>query len=116
MKRLTGFFNTPNFENARNLIIHCTGFDPYNWWSWPTRGLPVIWVTERLGQILKVRHAFAHGFDVPPYPWTQSTTGSVRLTSNAVDDVEALLRNLVRRTDQGMRAHAFGTYGTALNW
>lgn len=109
-------FNTPSFENARRLILEGTGFDPYSFWNWPRRGHGVPWVQTRLNEILKVRHSFAHGFGLPSFAWTQGPSGQVRLTTQAVGDVRALLDNLVRRTDSGLSAHIATAYGRDTGW
>ena len=109
-------FNTANFENSRELIVKCTGYDPYGDWGWKRRRLTVLQVSQLLNQILKVRHSFAHGFPVPTYPWTQSPSGKVRLTNSGVKDSEDLLRHLVSATDSGIASHIQHTYSIVVQW
>ena len=109
-------FNTPNWENTRNLLNQYTGYDPINDWVWLRRGMDRFQVQERWKEILQVRHSFAHGFDVRAYDWTQSPSGRVRLTSKAVQETEAFFKNLVNVTDGRMKAYINQTYGIPSIW
>lgn len=106
-------FNTPNAENARNLLLRYTGFDPWPFWVWPARHMNAVQIRDRLVEILKVRHSFAHGFSMPAYSWNTSSSGHVRLNWAAIAMTDYFFQNLVRRTDSGMRGHILATYGQA---
>ena len=67
-------------------------------------------------KLYAVRHSFAHGFEMPDYDWTQSPSGRVRLTSKAIQEIEAFFKNLVNITDSGMKAHIKSTYKLANIW
>lgn len=109
-------FNTPNWENTRALLERYTGYDPINDWSRSQRGMNRHQVQNRWVEILKVRHSFAHGSDLRAYSWTESPTGRIRLTSKAIQETEAFFRNLVKVTDNGMKAHIELTYGLTGFW
>lgn len=109
-------FNTPNWENSRNLLVQNTGYDPIADWVWRVRGMTNIQVHERLNEILGVRHSFAHGFDMPSYDWTQSPSGRVRLTGRSIQDIEAFFKHLVKVTDKGMKVHILQTYSISTAW
>ena len=115
-ERALGRFNTPKWEDTRNLLNQYTGYDPINDWVWLRRGMDRFQVKERWEKILQIRHSFAHGFDVPAYDWTQSPSGRVRLTSKAVQETEAFFKNLVNVTDGRMKAYINQTYGIPSIW
>lgn len=114
--RLAERFNTPNWENSRNLLLSATGYDPMPDWVWPARKMNVQQVKERLNEILRVRHSFAHGFPVPSYTWNRTKGGRVRLTVGVLRDVERFFNNLVQRTSAGLAAHVQARYGVSPNW
>ncbi|WP_457798913.1 HEPN domain-containing protein [Methylocystis sp. S23] len=96
-------FNTPNFENSRNILVEYTGYDPYSDWVWSKKSMSVIQVQALHNEILKVRHSFAHGHSIPRYTWNTVPSGRCRLTAKSIDLVEAFFKNLVRCTDTGMK-------------
>ena len=109
-------FNTPNWENTRNLLNRYTGYDPINDWGGSQINMNLEQVRQRLNEILRVRHSLAHGSDMPGYNWTQSPSGRVRLTSKAIQKTEVFFKNLVNVTDSGMKAHIESIYGSTDFW
>ena len=109
-------FNTPNWENTQQCLKDCTEYDPINDWIWSRRKMNGFQVRARLNEILRVRHSFAHGFDMPSYDWTRSPSGRVRLTSKAIQVTETFFKNLARVTDNGMKEHIESTYGLPNIW
>lgn len=109
-------FNTPNWENSRTFLIQVTGFDPIAHWTWPARGMGVPQVQERMNQILKVRHSFAHGSSIPTYPWNRTPTGRVSLRQSVLIDIESFFNNIVKRTDAGMASHLNAAFGRTVSW
>ena len=109
-------FNTPNWENTRDILRRYTGYDPINDWSSSQGNMNLEQVRERLTEILKVRHSFAHGSNIPAYVWTQSPSGNVRLTSKAIQDADAFFKRLVKVTDNGMKSHIESTYSLTNIW
>lgn len=109
-------FNTPNWENCRQLLTDFTGYDPINDWSWPARQMSGPLLRVRINEILKVRHSFAHGVAMPSFGWNTSSAGEVRLTSAILGDVDACFRNLVAKTDRGLKRHLKASFGIKVSW
>lgn len=109
-------FNTPNSENTRNLLVLCTGYDPWNDWAWARSNLNALQVRMRLNEILKVRHSFAHGFTMPAFAWNQTPQGDTRINRRLLNWNRAFLNHIVAKTDHGMKAHLQNTYNRALTW
>ena len=109
-------FNTPNWENTRNIIVQYTGYEPISDWGRSQPNMNLEQVKQRLAEILNVRHSFAHGSDMRAYVWTQSPSGRVRLTSKAILETATFFKNLVKVTDRGMKEHIELTYGLASIW
>lgn len=108
--------NTPNAENCREFMLTYTGYDPWGDWIWPSRKMSALDVRERLNEILRVRHSFAHGFAMPAYNWNTSASGDVRLTAKSMSDVRAFFLNLVERTEMGMDSHISQEYQRTSGW
>ena len=63
--KLAAELNTPNWDKTRDLLITVTGMDPYASWVWIPKFSNPTDTKNFFDGILKVRHAFAHGFSVP---------------------------------------------------
>jgi hypothetical protein len=108
--------NTPNAENARNFLILYTGYDPIGDWIWPRRNMGGLDVRLRLNEIFRIRHSFAHGFQMPAFNWNTSRSGQARLTAAIIRDIDSFFINLVKRTDRGMKTHIMTSYNLENNW
>lgn len=107
-------FNNPNWENVRRLLVTQTGYDPLSDWNWSRMNAQN--VQQKLNEVIKVRHSFAHGFPLPALSWTTSSQGRVALTVTSVRGVEAFFSNLVRRTDRGMALFIASQYDKPVPW
>lgn len=108
--------NTPNFDNTRNILSSITGYDPIGDAVWSARGFNGLDTRDRLNEILQVRHSFAHGHPMPSYTWNRSSSGSVRLTTIAVDDCKALIMFLVKTYDNGLKRAILTTHRIDPGW
>lgn len=110
-------FNTPNWENCREHLINFTGFDPISWWVWPKWSLTTpISCQERLNEILKLRHSFAHGFAMPAFTWLHLSGSSRLLSVQVCNSIAALLEGLCEATDSGLYAHLKSVAGSGATW
>ena len=116
VERSTERFNTPNWENTQKFLEQGTGYDSINDWVWSQREMSGLQVRVRLNEILRVRHSFTHGFDIPTYDWTRSPSGNIRLTGKVIQETEAFFKNLVKVTDRGMKTYIEATYDLANIW
>ncbi|WP_276487060.1 HEPN domain-containing protein [Ectopseudomonas mendocina] len=111
-KEKTKRLNTPSFDNARNYILEFTGYDPIADWGFPKLNWSHFQVKNRLEEILKVRHSFAHGFPTPPLPWTTSTTGGgPRLKLDDMKFNELIITHLVKTTDSKLEIYLSNNFG-----
>jgi hypothetical protein len=109
-------FNTPNWENSRNLLIGATGYDPINDWNWPRRSLGGVAFRGLINEILQVRHSFAHGYPMPAYSWNSDSRGRPRLALETMGLVKGALVQVVSTTDRGLSQEISGTYGVGKAW
>lgn len=109
-------FHTPNWDNSRNVLVRCIGYDPIGDWTWSRQGLGSQQVRELVNEILRVRHSFAHGHAMPSYSWNRSKSGRVRLTVQGLARVESLFTHLVSSTDTGIARLIAASYGRTVAW
>lgn len=115
-ERVLEKFNTPNAENTREFLLKNTGYDPWSDWNWPARSFNSLMTRERLNEILRVRHSFSHGFNIPQYSWNSLPSGRCRLTGKSLQMVQSFFTNLVKKTDAGMKMHIQSIYKINLTW
>lgn len=108
--------NTPNAENVRTFLVQYTGYDPISDWVWVPRRMTGLDTRERLNEILKVRHSFAHGHAMPRYVWNVGANGEPRLTGGILAETGAFFDYLVGRTDYGCSAFVRDEYGVDSGW
>ncbi|HKP98648.1 MAG TPA: hypothetical protein VJ385_23150 [Fibrobacteria bacterium] len=110
-------FNTPNWENSRELFLLFTGSDPSPSWVWSRRGFNIQQSRDRLNEILKVRHSFAHGLPLPSFAWTTSGSGRAALTNASILDTKAFVNFIVKQTDEFYKSKLKLDFGKSLlNW
>ncbi|WP_414882646.1 hypothetical protein [Pseudomonas sp. IT-P2] len=112
--------NTPNAENVRNFMMECSDFDPWPSWiniRFGSATLPAsIMVTNRLNEVFKVRHSFAHGFTMPMFPWNTGRAGSAHLDCGTLRSVSGFLNDLAIATDSGFSIHIASRFAIAKPW
>lgn len=112
--------NTPNSENTREFFLKYTAFDPWPCWAGVRFGtMPLsstLYVRERLNEIFKVRHSFAHGFTMPGYSWNQNVSGSPQLTCAILQSTSVFFSDLCRNTDKAMAMHIASQHGLPNPW
>jgi hypothetical protein len=114
--RVAKRFNTPTFQESRDLIYRFTGYDPMPAMASARLGMTSAQAQTRLDEVLRVRHAFAHGRPLPNLGWLTRYAHASRLSQTAVRSVAALLTDLVEGIDTGLAAHASSTFGLARVW
>lgn len=100
--RMASELNTPNWDKARDLILTVTGMDPYASWIWgikfPNQNDTKIFFDG----VMRVRHAFAHGFRTPHDILGVASVG--QLDAVYVGDAISCIRFFVETTD-GLLSH-----------
>lgn len=110
-------FSTPNSGNVIKLFDSCLGFDPSKHWKWENKSEK--WKGKNVLQItnfwLKVRHASAHGSDLPKDIRNGPNKGKeVNLNYSIVRDCNSHFKTLVRHTDRGIVLYAKIKFGITL--
>ena len=116
VKRSLKKFNTPNWENSRNMLVECTGYDPIGDWVWPRASMNGAATRIFLDEILRARHSFSHGFSLPAYSWTTTPKGKRQLNDGSLLRIERFVTHLVANTDKGLAGHARVNYPSRQVW
>ena len=96
--RLAADLNTPSWDRARDLLVTVTGMDPYSAWIWGPKFANQNDTKEFFDGVMKVRHAFAHGFAVPHS--VPHLTAPGQLCSAYFEDARACTQFFVEKTDE----------------
>lgn len=99
-------FNTPTFEESRGLILRFTGFDPFTILRSERLKMTSDQSRGRLDEVLKVRHAFAHGLPLPSFPWLTRYNREARLSRQSLKMVDILISDLSKAIDVGLSQYA----------
>ncbi len=89
--------NTPSSDNTRTMLIEVTGMDPYVGWIWSPKYSNQTETKAFFDGVVSVRHAFAHGFDVPAGVPGLAVAGV--LDAAYVDDAIQCLHFFATKTD-----------------
>jgi hypothetical protein len=100
--KIASDLNTPSWEKAREVILIVTGMDPYGSWIWSPKYSSQNDTKIFFDGVMKVRHAFAHGFPVAPDTPGMAIPGALDIAY--VDDVFDCIDFFVSVTD-GLLEH-----------
>jgi len=116
VSRAVDKFNTPNSENCRDFILRFTGLDIFPVMTCSRLSMPAHMARARLNEILKVRHAFAHGFAIPAFAWTTRYGTTNRLTKRAVREAQVLINEFVSNVDANLSNHVRAVFTNRILW
>ena len=119
IKKSIADFNTPNSENVRRLFKESLDFDPWPSWTWHVsrRNWNSHTFHVRTNDWLKIRHAIAHGFDLPhDMSWIQGDNGAARLTLRLLKECRKHFHFLASKTDQAFSDHLRDQHGLPAPW
>ncbi|TXT36921.1 MAG: hypothetical protein FD135_3936 [Comamonadaceae bacterium] len=112
--KLAAELNTPNWEKTRDLLITVTGMDPYASWVWLPKCTNPNDTKNFFDGILKVRHAFAHGFSVPVDVIGLTNPGV--LDSGYTQDVLDCITFFATKTDELLAHELMHRHGCTTGW
>ncbi|WP_409942772.1 HEPN domain-containing protein [Acidovorax sp.] len=112
--KLAADLNTPNWDKTRDLLITVSGMDPYASWVWSPKFSNPTDTKIFFDGILKVRHAFAHGFNVPP-----DVPGLIQpgvLNINYTEEVMECITFFATKTDDLLEHELMHRHGCTTGW
>ena len=112
--KLASDLNTPNWDKARELILTVSGMDPYASWIWSEKFPNQNDTKVFFDGVMRVRHAFAHGFPLPRDIPGVATSGV--LDVGYVGDVLACITFFVDVTDALLEHELTHRHSCASGW
>lgn len=112
--KMASELNTPSWDKAREIILVVTGMDPYASWIWTPKFASQNDTKNFFDGIMKVRHAFAHGFRVPNSIPGIAAPGL--LDSGYVGDVLTCIKFFVEETDLLLEHELTHRHSCAAGW
>ncbi|MEY4977839.1 MAG: hypothetical protein RLZZ352_109 [Pseudomonadota bacterium] len=112
--KLAADLNTPNWEKTRDLLITVSGMDPYASWVWLPKFSNPNDTKIFFDGILKVRHAFAHGFSVPLDVQGLAQPGLLDIAYT--QDVIECITFFATRTDALLEHELMHRHGCTTGW
>lgn len=112
-------FNTPNDTNVRDLFRDSLGYNPWPSWEWrqSRRQWDVSEVRERTNTWVLVRHAIAHGFNLPTnVPWLRSVNGDARLTLGLLKECRSHFIHLTSKMDMAFSDYLVADHSVPRPW
>lgn len=112
--KMAAELNNPNWDKARDLIYVVTGMDPYASWIWSPKFSSQHDTRQFFEGVMKVRHAFAHGFVVPNDVAGLTVAGV--LDDIYVTDVLSCVRFFAETTDVLLEHELTHRHSCATGW
>ena len=118
IKKSIADFNTPNSENVQRLFKDAFDFDPWPTWKWHVsrRSWDSSTFRSRTNDWLKIRHAIAHGDNLPDeIPWIRGKNKVPRLTLKLLKECRKHFHYLAGHTDDAFWQHLEEHHGIPLS-
>lgn len=112
--RMASDLHTPNWEKTRELLITVTGMDPYGSWVWSPRFSNQTDTKSFFDGIMAVRHAFAHGYAIPPEVFGLTTPGI--LDAVYADDALNCIQFFAETTDSLLEHELIHRHSCTTGW
>ncbi|MGB8842461.1 MAG: hypothetical protein WCC64_15485 [Aliidongia sp.] len=112
-KRATDL-NTPNWDKTRELLVEITGMDPYTSWTWTPKFTNPADTKIFFDGVMSVRHAFAHGFEIPTNIPGNPLIGALEI--NYVEDAIRCVEFFAETTDHLLGHELSHRHNCASGW
>lgn len=114
-----GKFNTPNSQKTENLFLKSIGFEPWASIAWKSgrRDWNSAEIKFRTDAWLRIRHAIAHGFSLPPnIKWINGDNGRPRLNLKLLKECKAHFLYVATYIDLDLKRFVIRNYQIQNPW